>query len=193
MTLELGSALAALAIDPSSLGNLTAFVALFEKWNRSINLSAASSRAEIVEHVVDSLHVVPHLRATSRDLDVGSGGGFPVVVAAICLPSISFTALEPVHKKHAFLRTAARELALSNLDARAERLEDHPIRDYDAATSRATMDLADWLRIGLDFVRPGGHVLGFEAAPRADLPPSTERHPYALSTKRRSIVSLARP
>lgn len=106
------------------------FLDLFEKWNRSINLSAASTRAEITSHVEDSLHVVPHLeaaRASShidarplRVLDVGSGGGFPVVIAAIALPAVQFVSLEPVRKKQAFLKTAARELGLPNLEARAE-------------------------------------------------------------------------
>jgi 16S rRNA (guanine527-N7)-methyltransferase len=168
--------------------NLSAFLDLFEKWNRSINLSAATTRAELEQHLDDSLHVVPHLRGAGRVLDVGSGGGFPVVVAAISLPSVSFTALEPIHKKHAFLRTAARELGLTNLAAFAERLEDHAIRDYDAAMSRATMDLADWLRAGRDFVHSGGMVLGFEAALRPDLPDGVERHPYELAGKQRAIV-----
>jgi 16S rRNA (guanine527-N7)-methyltransferase len=168
------------------------FIDLFEKWNRSINLSAASTRAEIREHVLDSLEIVPHLldpaRAINRVLDVGSGGGFPVVVAAIACPHIQFTALEPVHKKHAFLRTAARDLKLVNLEAYATRLEDHDVRDYDAASSRATFDLVEWLARGRDFVRPGGFVLGFEAVPRDDLPPGTERHPYKLGDKQRAIV-----
>lgn len=192
MTLDIATALGELAIDASVLRNLSSFLDVFEKWNRSINLSAADTRSELVEHLVDSLHIVPHLRACSRVVDVGSGGGFPVAVAAICLPSCSFVALEPIHKKHAFLRTAARELALPNLDARAERFEDHPARDYDAATSRATMDLALWLRTGLGFVHPGGTVFGFEAALRSDLPAATERTPYTLAGKQRAIVSLRR-
>ncbi len=182
----------ALSIDRSSAGNLTAFVALFEKWNRSINLSAASTRDEIVEHLVDSLHVVPHLRGRARVLDVGSGGGFPVVVAAICLPDSAFTSLEPVHKKHAFLRTAARELGPPNLEPLARRIEDHDVRDYDAAMSRATFDLVEWLATGLRHVRPGGIVLGFEAVPRDDLPEGTKRHPYTLSGKQRAIVVAQR-
>ncbi len=192
MSVDVSMLLSELAIDPSTSRNLDAFVDLFAKWNRSINLSAASTRDELLEHLADSLHIVPHLRSSARVLDVGSGGGFPVVVAAIALPSVAFTALEPIHKKHAFLRTAARELSLSNLDARAERFEDHATRDYDAATSRATMDLADWLRRGLDYVHDGGVVLGFEALARNDLPSGTERHPYALDGKQRAIVSLRR-
>lgn len=181
-------ALRSLSIDASLTRNLSAFVSLFEKWNRSINLSAASTRDEITEHLVDSLHVVPLLVGRARVLDVGSGGGFPVVVAAICLPDCSFTSLEPVHKKHAFLRTAARELRLVNLEARAERLEDHGTRDYDAAVSRATFDLLEWLGRGREYVVPGGIVLGFEAVERTDLPARVERTVYDLRGKRRAIV-----
>jgi len=110
------------------------FIGLFEKWNRSINLSAASTRAEIREHVVDSLEIVPFLVASrqpplapiARVLDVGSGGGFPVVVAAISCPQIHFVSLEPVHKKHAFLPTAARDPGPAHPAAPAVRRRDAP-------------------------------------------------------------------
>jgi 16S rRNA (guanine527-N7)-methyltransferase len=185
-------ALRALSLDATLGRNLSAFVALFEKWNRGINLSAASTHEEIVKHVVDSLHVVPFVRDRTRVLDVGSGGGFPVVIAAICLPGVAFTSLEPVHKKHAFLRTAARELGVRNLDPRAERLEDHAVRDYDAAMSRATFELVQWLHTGRTYVHGSGIVLGFEAVPRDDLPTDVERHAYSLGGKPRAIIVARR-
>jgi 16S rRNA (guanine527-N7)-methyltransferase len=185
---EISSTLAMLQIDNSVQQNVSRFLDLFLKWNASINLSAASTRDELIEHVVDSLHVVPFLRDYAHVLDVGSGGGFPVVIAAICLPTVRFTSLEPVHKKHAFLKTAARELGLANLTALAERLEDHESLEFDAATSRATLDLRDWLEAGLKVVRAGGAVIGFEAVRRDDLPASVTRHPYSLGDKQRAIV-----
>jgi len=172
--------------------NLRDFMLLFQRWNKSINLSAAKSEDEIRAHILDSLHVIPALSGRQQVLDVGSGGGFPVVVAAICLPTSQFVSLEPVHKKQAFLRTAARELGLANLDARAERIEDHPRHDYDAATSRATFDLVEWLGIGLSHVKPGGVAIGFEAVPRPDLPAGVVRHPYELDGKQRAIVVATR-
>ena len=169
------------------LSNYNRFLDLFEKWNRSINLSAASSRAEIMLHVEDSLHVVPHLRAAGHVLDVGSGGGFPVVIAAMALPEVEFVSLEPVHKKHAFIRTAGRELGLANLTALAKRLEDHDRFDYDVAMSRATFDLGEWLALGSKRVRAGGVVLGFEAIERTDLG-VVERDAYTIDGKARAIV-----
>jgi len=164
------------------------YISLLMKWNAMINLSAARTPAELDEHVRDSLHVVPHLSDAKRVIDVGSGGGFPVVVAAIALPATHFIALEPVHKKHAFLRTAARELGLSNLEPLAMRAEDHATHDYDAAMSRATFDLVEWLALGRTLVRPGGIVIGFEASVRDDLPTPFERHPYALDGKTRALI-----
>jgi 16S rRNA (guanine527-N7)-methyltransferase len=154
-------------------------------------MSAASSREELVEHVVDSLQVVPLIRGRDRVLDVGSGGGFPVVIAAICLPELEMVSLEPVRKKHAFLRTAARELELANLTARAERLEDHAGSDYAVAMSRATFELEEWLQHGLERVRSGGIVIGFEGVERSLTTP-VERHRYELNGKSRALVVAAR-
>ena len=185
---HLVTTLDSLKISRDLASTLQRFRDLFAKWNERINLSAASSLDDIEEHIRDSLHVVPFLPATGSVLDVGSGGGLPVVVAAICLPSTQFTALEPVHKKHAFLRTAARELELGNLEAFARRVEDHPERDFDATMSRATFDLREWILRGFELVRRDGSVLGFEATQRDDLPVPFERHPYELDGKRRAII-----
>ena len=185
MTIE--DALASHALAPSLATPLANFVTLFESWNQRINLSAARTRTAIDEHVIDSLAVVPHLHDAKRVLDVGSGGGFPVVVAAICRSDISFVALEPVHKKHAFLRTAARELALPNLDALAQRLEDHPANDYDLAMSRATFDLESWFAQAAEYVRPGGVIIGFEGLPVA-LSIPVLRFSYPLGDRTRAIL-----
>jgi 16S rRNA (guanine527-N7)-methyltransferase len=196
----LAGTLAELALPSTLRAPLSAFSALFHKWNQRINLSASRDEAEIDAHIADCLHLIPLLRdavAASRlqpppVLDVGAGGGLPAVVVAICIPDVHVTALEPVHKKHAFLRTAARELALGNLTPLAERLEAHSRRNYAAATSRATLDLRAWLLLGLDRIEPGGTVFGFEATPRDDLPGGTTRHSYLHQGRQRAIVSLQR-
>lgn len=189
---RLVTTLESLEISRDLASQLVRYRDLFAKWNERINLSAASTPSEIEDHIRDCLHVVPYLRSAGSVIDVGSGGGLPVVVAAICLPSTHFVALEPVHKKHAFLRTAARELELANLEAFARRVEDHPDRDFDAAMSRATFDLCEWIVLGLGLVRLDGIVLGFEAAQRDDLPTPFERHPYELNGKRRAIIVATR-
>lgn len=196
----LARVLAELALPAALQAPLAAFATLFHKWNQRINLSAARNESELQSHIADCLHLVPLLRGAVADwrlqpapvLDVGAGGGLPAVVAAICIPSAHVTALEPVHKKHAFLRTAARELALGNLTPLAERLDAHTRHNYAAATSRATLDLREWLLLGLDRVETGGTVFGFEATPRDDLPSGTARLSYRHEGRQRAIVSLQR-
>ena len=103
------------------------------------------------------------------------------------LAELEITALEPVHKKHAFLRTAARELGLARFHPLAQRLSDHACRDYSAATSRATFDLREWLVMGREFVTPGGIVIGFEGVHREDLVDVT-RKSYEVGGKPRALV-----
>lgn len=167
---------------------LEQFVDELLRWNARINLTAARTRDDAVQHVRDSLAILPHIPADARRLvDVGSGGGLPAAVIAIERPDLAVTALEPVHKKHAFLMHVRRALA-ANLDPRAERVEDHATRDYDVATSRATFALPAWLAIGRGLVRAGGLVLAMEGAEQFDLPPGAARHPYAAGDRTRAIV-----
>jgi 16S rRNA (guanine527-N7)-methyltransferase len=186
-------AAAGVPVTDEARAKLAAFIELFARWNGRINLSAARDLPAISAQVADSLYITPHLAGAAAALDVGSGGGLPVVMAAICWPALELTALEPVHKKHAFLRTAARELGLTNLRALPSRVEDHPRADYDVAMSRATFDLVEWIRLGLGRVRPGGTVLAMEGLRRGDLDPSWQRHEYTFENKQRAIVVARRP
>ena len=115
---------------------MLAYATLFLRWNAKINLSAARSIELLDQHIADCVFVAGQMPTSGTLLDVGAGGGLPSVVIAICRPTLSVVALEPVHKKTAFLRTAARELGLGNFEAHAERMNDHARRDYDAAIAR---------------------------------------------------------
>ena len=181
-------------LAPADSAKLSANIELLLRWNARINLTAARTHDDATQHVVDCLGVLPHIPAdAARLVDVGSGGGLPAVIIAALRPNLAVTAVEPTHKKHAFLRTAARELALPNLDAIAGRLDDLPDASWDVATSRATFALDEWLASGLRLVVPGGLVLGLEGAEEVTLPPGATRHPYALADRKRAIITLRRP
>lgn len=186
--MKLIDSLATLGIERRHATACNRYVDLMHQWNQRINLSAAKTRDDLVGHVVDSLHVVPHLAFASTVLDVGAGGGLPGVLVAICLPDARVVSLEPVNKKVAFLRTAARELGLANYEPRAERLEDYVGDGFDAAVSRATWDLATWLTTGAARVRAGGKVIGMEAVDQVQLGPTDVRHSYQHLDRTRAVV-----
>lgn len=189
---KLASELARLGVSatPVQLGQLETYVAELLRWNARINLTAARSVDDATQHVIDSCALVPHIPSDIRKMvDVGSGGGLPAVMIAILRPDVEVTALEPVRKKLAFLQTLAR--SHQNLRPLPDRVEDHPRRDYDAASSRATFALDQWLATGASLVRPGGLVFGMEGADQFELPPRAQRHRYDLADRTRAIIVYA--
>ena len=144
-----GATALGLSLAPAQHAQLLAYLDLLAKWNKVYNLTAVRDPAEMLtHHLLDSLAVIaPLVRHTqggaARVLDVGSGGGLPGVVIAICCPEMSVACVDAVAKKAAFVQQAAGVLGLSNLrgvHARVESITEH----YDVITSRAFATLADF-------------------------------------------------
>lgn len=154
---QLAAAAAALGLDLAADGSskLLAYLDLLVKWNRVYNLTAIRDPAAmLVQHLVDSLAVVAPLRrhlggGRARLLDVGSGAGLPGIVLAALMPEIGVTCIDAVGKKAAFVRQAAGELGLANLQAVHARVEDWPGASggFDLVVSRAFASLADFVTL----------------------------------------------
>ena len=73
--LEEGVAAIGLRLDREQLSLLARHVELLLRWNKSINLTAITEPAEVVEkHVIDSLALAPLVPAGTL-LDAGTGAG----------------------------------------------------------------------------------------------------------------------
>ena len=139
-----------LALSDAQIDQLLAFQALLQKWNKVYNLTAVRDAQEMLtHHLLDSLAAVAPLRlhlagqGGQRLLDVGSGGGLPGVVFAICCPGVDVSCVDTVAKKAAFIQQAAAALHLPNLHgihARVETLAG----PYDVVSCRAFAALADF-------------------------------------------------
>ncbi len=151
------------ALDDAQVTKLAQYLSLLQTWNRKINLTAITEDRAVVElHFLDSLAIVPLVRACATLIDVGSGAGFPGAVLAIALPSLAVTCIDAVAKKVAFLQTLKRTVA-PNLEP-LHRRDDAIDRSFDAAVSRATWDPPEWLAHGARLVRPGGLVIAMQTA-----------------------------
>jgi 16S rRNA (guanine527-N7)-methyltransferase len=176
---------------------LVAYARELERWNRRINLIRFGDWDELVSrHLVDGLAASARIPPDARSLiDVGSGGGIPGAVIAALRPELEVIALEPIHKKHAFLRAVRRSVPLPNFWAHALRLEEEgPPEDlrnrFDVAISRATWSVGEWIERGRGLVHPGGVVLAMEGRGRGDLPEGAVRHPYEADDRQRAIVAV---
>jgi len=159
--LRAGADVLALDLDDVQLAHLMEFLALLQKWNKVYNLTAVRDPEEMLtHHLLDSLAAVLPLRhhvaqaglaAPVRLLDVGSGGGLPGVVFAICCPGVDVTCVDTVGKKAAFIQQAAVALKLPNLHGVHARVETLTA-PFDVVSCRAFASLVDfthWSRSAL--------------------------------------------
>ncbi len=150
-----------LPLSDAQIDQLLAYLGLIQKWNKVYNLTAVREpQAMLTQHLVDSLSLLPALlrHASGRSLrlmDVGSGGGLPGVVVAICAPQIDVTCVDAVAKKASFIKQVAAELGLPNLHGEHARVEALKTAPFDLITSRAFASLLDFTSLTRQHLKPG--------------------------------------
>jgi len=159
--LRSGAKALGLDLSDEQAQRLLDYVALIQKWNKVYNLTALRDPADMLtHHLLDSLTAIAPLRRHTQGrptkvLDVGSGGGLPGVVLAICMPELSVRCVDTVAKKAAFVQQVAVSLRLTNLrglHARVETLTD----PYQVICSRAFASLPDFVTWSRSALAEGG-------------------------------------
>jgi 16S rRNA (guanine527-N7)-methyltransferase len=164
-----------LALPRGAREKLVEYMALLVKWNRTYNLTAIRDPlAMVAHHLLDSLSVLPHLPLTAvsaRMADAGSGAGLPGIPLAIARPGWHIALAESSQKKAAFLRQAAIELALGNVEVHEGRVEAwRPQPLFDLVISRAFAALAAFIAACRHLVAPGGALAAMRGAAPPELP-----------------------
>lgn len=150
-----------LSLEQATLDGLMAYLALLAKWNAVYNLTSVRDPQQmLVQHLLDSLAILPAFTEARQVLDVGAGGGLPGIVMALwakqAAPSMRITLIDTVHKKTAFLTQVKAELGLVNVTVHTGRVEQFQVvSPFDVITSRAFAELAD-------FIRWSAHLLSAE-------------------------------
>jgi 16S rRNA (guanine527-N7)-methyltransferase len=132
----------------------------------TVRLTGSRDAGEIYDvHVMDCLWSVPLLPASGSVIDVGSGGGLPGMIWAICRPDLSVTLLDSVRKKCRATEEIASALGLSNVAVVWGRCEEYALsarERCDFASARALASagvLAEYLS---PLVAVGGRLLAFK-------------------------------
>jgi 16S rRNA (guanine527-N7)-methyltransferase len=154
-------------VSRETLERLQAFHDLLVKWNNRINLVSKRSVSEIWDrHIWDSVQILEYVDGPKNWTDLGSGGGFPGIVAAICLSDAGLEdicLLESDQRKAAFLREVIRHL---DLPARvlARRIEEAPPQQTQIVSARALAELPLLLDYVHRHLAPGGTALLMKGA-----------------------------
>ncbi len=142
----------------------------YKNWNSKINISAIKDEQDIWEkHFIDSVvgsKFLPNL-AGKYILDLGTGGGFPLLPLSILFPDAKFFGLDSVAKKLKVVQNMAKESEIKIpriLHGRAEDFaHDKKFREnFDIVVTRAVAPWPTLLELVLPFVKINGEFLAYQ-------------------------------
>jgi 16S rRNA (guanine527-N7)-methyltransferase len=176
-----------LPLSPEQHAACLAHWVLVQAHNSRAGLTSLSDPVEVAhKHYLDSLTclLARDPAEGERVADLGSGAGFPGLVLALVRPQARFTLLDSSQKRADFLRLAATELGLVNVEVVTSRAEEagrnHEHRDrYDVVTARALAPLRILLEYGLPLARVGGCLLAMKG-PEAEAELAASQHALSV-------------
>ena len=154
--LQQGSLKLGLSLSDEALALLLKYQDALVLWNKAYNLTAIRDPKEmLVKHLLDSLSILNDL-PEGRLLDVGTGGGMPGMIIALCQPERQCVLLDSNGKKIRFLKQFIADLKLKNVVAVQTRVENedsiNDLGKFDVITSRAFASLTDFITASRPFM-----------------------------------------
>ncbi|MDR1168784.1 MAG: 16S rRNA (guanine(527)-N(7))-methyltransferase RsmG [Heliobacteriaceae bacterium] len=145
------------------------YMQVFLEKNSRLNLISKNDEKFLWEkHVFDSLAIKHFFKLNLLPpkplslLDIGTGGGFPAVPAAIAYPEIEVFAVDSIRKKINAIEEMKQELGLKNLHpvcGRAESLQ----RKFDIVTARAVAPLKTLAEYAAPLLNPDGCLAAYKS------------------------------
>ena len=173
MEQRLQSGLAALNLPVEGIPALVRYGDLLIETNKVMNLTAITDPEDVATlHFLDSAALLTLESFSGKSVvDVGTGAGFPGIVAKIYKPDLELTLMEPTGKRVDFLRYACAELGLTGVEFAKERAEEAARKiwreQFDVASARAVAALPVLCEYCLPLVKVGGRFIAMKG-PEAD-------------------------
>ncbi len=179
--------------------------------NQNMNITAITDPVKIVPlHYADCVKVAEYIPQNAKVLDVGCGGGYPILPLAIVRPDLDITGLDSTEKKIKYVQKTADSLGLRvhTVAARAEdvaKLTEHR-EQYDVVIGRAVARLNMLDELCMPFVKIGGQFIAMKGLAGAEeyseaiggiqklggKPESMNEYDLALadSTEKRTLITV---
>lgn len=164
MTMEeiLTSGLAELGVPATAaqLSQLRAYYTLLDERSKVMNLTAIEGEEATARlHFLDSAALLRYVRLSGKTAaDIGSGAGFPGLVAAILAPDADITLIDSLQKRVTFQQEVCDTVGLGNVTCLAGRAEEESAlrESFEVVTSRAVARMTILCELCLPLVRVGG-------------------------------------
>lgn len=148
--------------------DFTKYKKVFLEENSKLNLISKNDEKFLFEkHIYDSLAIKLFLKKYGIEkaelLDIGCGGGFPCVPAAIEFPNLEIVGIDSIAKKINAINNMKEALGLSNLSTICGRVENIKSKKFDIITSRAVADLAKICEYALPLLKKDGYFVAYKS------------------------------
>jgi 16S rRNA (guanine527-N7)-methyltransferase len=137
-------------------------------WNDIAGLTSHKKKRDILIYMfLDSLACVPFLAPLGKAsvLDLGTGGGFPLLPCSVVLPLLQPVLLDSSSKKAEFLSHLVTKLGMAEVEVLERRVEDieYSHREkFDIVCTRAYASLTVFLAAAAPLVRGGGRLCAWK-------------------------------
>lgn len=137
--------------------------------NKVMNITALTTEDKIIPlHYADCVKISEMIPTGAKVIDVGCGGGFPLLPLAIVRPDLDLMGLDSTEKKIRYVQNTANELSLRvhTVSGRAEDLAKEPVyrEQYDISISRAVARLNLLDELCMPFIKVGGEFIALKGA-----------------------------
>ncbi len=171
--LEAKCAALGIALSGPMLDMLDQYAEILVEYNQKVNLTAITDPEGIEDkHFADSLLLANLPETAGKLVDVGTGAGFPGVVAKIYKPDLQLTLMEPTGKRVEFLKYLCSQLGLTGVEFAKERAEEAARKvwreQFDVATARGVAALPMLSEYCLPLVKVGGVFLAMKGPGAAE-------------------------
>lgn len=126
-------------------------------------------------HILNSAAIVPYVIQSTAQArfktvaDVGSGGGFPGLVAAACLPDHTFTLIEPMERRVEWLGECVDLMELENItivrsrsDEVIAKVRKHALHPFAVVTCRAVAPMTKLSGWTMPLLKPSGQLIALK-------------------------------
>lgn len=133
-------------LPASTFSQIEKAIAAYKEWNEKINVISRKDIEQIeLHHFLHSMSILKCMdfKPGTKFIDVGTGGGFPGVPLAICLPDCDFLLIDSIGKKLKVVEGVCEAASIKNvrtLHKRAEEVKEQA----DFVTGRAVETLKEF-------------------------------------------------
>jgi len=159
----LGASVATRELFGANYERVAKFAQLLQEHGELRGLLGPSEAERIWDrHILNSAALLGQLPDLGAVADLGSGAGLPGVVLAIGRPDLSFTLIEPMERRAAWLNEVRRDLYLDNVEV--VNLRGEQVRDtqFDVVTARAVASVSKLATWAIPLLKPGGRLLALK-------------------------------